>query len=78
MDPHFAWDLLLDTYVDGEWEAVAILAEDLLAWMSKGGFPPRLTVEPRLDERWQRAIAEAACRFALAVAQEHLQENPCP
>jgi len=71
MDPQASWDQLLEAYAEGEWEHVQDLAEGLLHWLSRGGFPPRAVTGSDLGQAWDRAIALAACRFALArVAKE--------
>ena len=41
MDPQAAWDRLLEAYTHGDWSVVEELAEGLLEWLHRGGFPPQ-------------------------------------
>ncbi len=66
MDPQATWDDLLAAYSDGEWERVDELAIVLIAWLDRGGFPPRATTGSDLGPDWDKAIARAACQFALS------------
>ena len=70
MDPQTAWDRLLEAYVDEDWDSVLDLAEGLKHWLESGGFPPRAVTGADVGQPWDRAIALAGCRFALAQAQE--------
>ena len=45
MDPQAAWDHLLEAYTHGDWSVVEELAEGLLKWLHRGGFPPRPVFE---------------------------------
>ena len=70
MDPQTAWDDLLSAYADGDWDHVEDLAAALLHWLQRGGFPPRATTGSDMGQDWDRVIALAGCRFALAQARK--------
>ena len=69
MDPQAAWDQLLEAYTHGDWSVVEELAEGLLQWLHRGGFPPRPVSEGGMGDEWNRAVAVCACRFALSAAR---------
>lgn len=69
MDPQAAWDRLLDAYTDGDWPVVEELAEGLLQWLHRGGFPPQPVSKRDMGDSWNRTIAVSACRFALSTAR---------
>ncbi|MCA9148127.1 MAG: hypothetical protein KDA92_02445 [Planctomycetales bacterium] len=67
MDPQTTWRRLIDAYAIRDLETATTAAEDLNAWLTRGGFPPQVLPEPwRMDERWNRTLAQAACRFILS------------
>jgi hypothetical protein len=70
MDPQASWDQLLEAYADGDWDHVQDLAEGLIHWLSRDGFPPRATTGSDMGRPWDRAIALAGCRFALSQARK--------
>lgn len=76
MDPQASWDQLLEAYADADWDCVQELAEGLLHWLSRAGFPPRATTGADLGQDWDREIAIAASRFALARAVEEVTDVP--
>ena len=63
MDPQSTWKMLIDAYQANDWPLVEESAEALLAWLAKGGFPPRLDNE---NERSSRLIVQMFCSQALA------------
>ncbi len=72
MDPNTTWDNLLHAYATKDFASAIEHAQALLAWLGRGGFPPRLTVGSttmaltcQLDDGWNRAIAQAACQHVL-------------
>lgn len=69
MDPQAAWDHLLEAYTHGDWFVVEELAEGLLEWLHRGGFPPRPVSKGEMGDRWNRVVAVSACRFALSAAR---------
>ena len=70
MDPQAAWEQLLDAYADQDWDLVEELADGLIHWVERGGFPPRATTGSDLGQLWDKAIAVAACRFARQQARK--------
>ena len=65
MDPQATWQQLLDAYAAQSWAEAREAAEDLLAWLRGGGFPPLTLTSRPMDDAWNRAIAETACRFVI-------------
>jgi hypothetical protein len=66
MDPQATWDRLLCAYSEADWDTVEELATALLAWLERGGFPPKVLPTPaQLGPDFQSAIASAGCRHAL-------------
>ena len=64
MDPEATLRELLDAVQASAWDCVDELAEALLDWLEKRGFPP-LTVGPReLGVEWHRAVATFLCYVA--------------
>lgn len=58
MDPNAAWRLLKDQIDNADWHEAAETAENLLEWLLKKGFPPKITGSKIVD----RIIAESTCR----------------
>jgi hypothetical protein len=69
VDPQATWDHLLEAYTHGDWPVVEELAEGLLKWLHRGGFPPRPVFEREMGDEWNRVVAVSACRFALSEAK---------
>lgn len=42
MDPQATWNHLQQAFKEHDWDEVEELAQALLAWLRKGGFPPNL------------------------------------
>ena len=64
MDPEATLRELLEALQVRAWDRVDELAEALLDWLEKRGFPP-LTVGPReLGVEWHRAMATFVCHLA--------------
>ena len=76
MDPQTAWDDLLAAYADGNWQLVDELADGLITWLTRGGFPPRATTGADLGQDWDRTVALAACRFAVEKASQGVGHVP--
>jgi hypothetical protein len=64
VDPQQTWETLLSAYQRNDWSAVEEMAEALLTWLARGGFPPRLD---RTDEPAARLIVRVFCSQALAM-----------
>ncbi len=58
MDPDAAFSLLKDQIENAQWHEAAETAENLLDWLSKGGFAPKIFGSKIVD----RIIAESTCR----------------
>ena len=65
MDPQTTWDQLLDAYAAGDWDQIEEHAQDLLHWLDRGGFPPKVLHHDGPDMDWDRTLARAGCQFAL-------------
>ena len=65
MDPQATWDQLQKAYCIRDWEAVRELAQSLLDWLQRGGFPPTVLGKPFSDPDQHREVALAFCRRAL-------------
>jgi 5,10-methenyltetrahydromethanopterin hydrogenase len=65
MDPQATWKLLLDTYADGDRHEAREAAENLLAWLERGGFPPQVLPDRPMDDAWNQTIARAACQIVM-------------
>ena len=76
MDPQAAWDQLLAAYADGDWEQIEERANDLLAWLDRGGFPPMIIQQSDLDSYWNRALARAGCLHALEIVRSEWSISP--
>lgn len=62
MDPQQTLIDMLDALNRNEYEEAIELAEALLEWLRKGGFPPIVVGEKSLDIVWHREIACLICR----------------
>ena len=71
MDPHAARQNLQEAYRVRDWERVRELAQSLLDWLQRGGFPPIVLSSPSSDPDRHREVAQAFCRRALRKAAEH-------
>jgi hypothetical protein len=69
MDPQVTWQELLDAWRRGDWNVVAEVADALLEWIRKSGFPPE-TMGSDMGSDWNRTVAVAAAQFALRCAIE--------
>lgn len=86
MDPQVAWQELIDAFCRLDWDRVRDLADGLLQWMNRGGSPPETSAmksavtgksadppqSPGPD--WNRIVAQAACRYALVLADQVLAD----
>jgi len=72
MDPQATWNSLLEEWANRNWLAVSELAEALLEWLSKDGFPPDTMGNRSLGADWHRELASTMCKFALERANDVL------
>ena len=62
MDPSESWTELSRAIGDNDWQAAGGRADELLGWLRKGGFPPRITgIEP-----FDRIVTRATCESIAA------------
>lgn len=57
MDPNQAWTDLCAAVADDDWDTASEIADNLLDWLTKGGFPPHISGVYPFD----RLVAKAAC-----------------
>ena len=57
MDPNAAWSALTQAIADDDWQEAATVADGLLTWLTRGGFPPAITGTSAFDA----IVAKAAC-----------------
>ena len=76
MDPQATWDQLLAAYAEGDWDTIEERATDLIEWLDRGGFPPKVLSNPGLGPDWDRALARAGCLFALEMVQTRWSIQP--
>ena len=69
MDPQATWDQLLAAYAAGDWDVIEERATDLIAWLDRGGFPPKVLNQSELGEEGNRILTRTACLFALDAVQ---------
>ena len=74
MDPQITWDSLLEEWAKRNWQDVIELAEALLNWLDRGGFPPKTSNSAELGGQWHATVAKAAATYALKRSQEVLDD----
>ena len=85
MDPLAAWKELLDALAEMDWEQVLETAENLLDWITNGGFPPEVIALTGDGQRYlgrvvygpelNRSVVDSACRFAIQLASGMLKNK---
>ena len=63
MDPDSSWQSLLDALRNQDWESAREVAQDLLDWLTIGGFPPKSVMAQ--DQDFLRTLAIAGCEYVL-------------
>ncbi len=63
MDPQRTWEMLLDAWVQRNWEDVVELTDALLSWIAKNGFPPEAESPRRLGVDVNLVITQTACQL---------------
>ncbi len=66
MDPQVTWTELLEARLQRDWNRADELANALLDWMQRGGFPPHTIGDRKLGMRWHHSIAYTVCHLVLA------------
>lgn len=57
MDPNAAWTALAQAISEDDWQEAATIADGLLTWLNRGGFPPAITRTSAFDT----IVAKATC-----------------
>lgn len=65
MDPQATWSQLQAACRSHDWPVVQELADTLLTWLHRGGFPPVTGQGTAHDAEQQRSLAIRFCRSAL-------------
>ena len=66
MDPQATWNELLEARLERDWDRAEELANALLDWMQRSGFPPDTVGNRQLGTRWHHAVANFVCHLVLA------------
>ncbi|MDZ4683530.1 MAG: hypothetical protein SH850_00480 [Planctomycetaceae bacterium] len=64
MDPDAAFAELLAAVGDREWDRIDELADGLLQWLQRRGFPPLTVGSKSLGKEWHSAVATFVCHAA--------------
>lgn len=64
MDPEATLAELTDALRLREWDRIEELADALLGWMERSGFPPTTVGTKELGVQWHRAVATFVCHAA--------------
>jgi hypothetical protein len=67
MDPNQAWRDLSEAISKDQWRLAAELADGLLEWLGRDGFPPAITGIAVVDTIVTRATCEAVACWDLVV-----------
>ena len=65
MDPPATWEQLQEAYGNADWETARELAQALLEWLDRGGFPPTTQAGDNADLATRRTRVQRFCRAAL-------------
>ena len=66
MDPQVTWTELLQARMERDWDRAEELAENLMGWMDKKGFPPETVGSRTIGRGWHRAVAQFVCCLILS------------
>ena len=66
MDPNRTWQELVDAVRNDDWVPAADLAEVLLDWLNRDGFPPNITGIREFDRVAARAVCDAVAAWEIA------------
>lgn len=72
MDPQATWDQLQEAYRLRDWAVARELAQSLLDWLARGGFPPVISEPDRHNVARLRATAIRFCKSVL----QHRDDMP--
>ena len=74
MDPQQTWTDMLDALKQNDHQEAKELAEALLDWLRKGGFPPIVVGDESLGADWHRTITAFICRSVVSRTNETWEE----
>ena len=63
MDPNAAWSNLTNAIEAERWVEAAEIADELLCWIVKGGFPPEITGRHPIDRLITRSLCESVAAW---------------
>lgn len=66
MDPQATWNELHAAIAERDWPRVTELADALLLWIGRKGFPPQTSSHVGLTRSWHRDVTYCVCQLALA------------
>lgn len=70
MDPDAALQELLDAVRVRDWDRIDELADGLLGWMERRGFPPMTLGPKEMGREWHRTVATFVCHAAKSKAND--------
>ena len=76
MDPQATWNELLEARLERDWDRAEELANALLDWMQRSGFPPDTVGHRHLGTRWHHAVAYFVCHLVLADVRQARKRAP--
>lgn len=65
MDCQTTWNELHAALAKRDWDRVRELAEALLQWIARDGFPPQTSSYTGLTKTWHRDVTYLVCHLAL-------------
>ena len=74
MDPQAAWQQMIDSFIEHDWQQLHETAHGLLNWMSKGGRPPDTVPGRQMGSLWDGQVAIGLCTFAFSLAQRVMDD----
>ncbi len=80
MDPNETWGCIQLAYGFEEKENLVIYTRELLDWLSKGGFPPEITIDGlslEWDREFSRTVCLGVCRQILSDAGQEVDDAAC-
>lgn len=66
MDPDQAWHDLAEAVMGDDWDRAGELAEYLITWIARGGFPPRITGHCEFDALCVRETCRSIAAWEVA------------
>lgn len=69
MDPQQTWTDLLGALESNQCEEAIKLAQALLEWLRRGGFPPNVVGAATLGRKWHSTLASSGCEAAIQMVE---------